>query len=236
MTVIQDILANKEDWAQKSPEEVLKSLVTVLPKQFIHANSLGLEDVVIAHMLSEIAPGFASFTLDTGRLPPESLKFLERLESRLGIRITVMFPKHEAIEDMINKHGINLFYDSIENRKLCCQVRKVEPLQRALSGFDAWVCGLRHSQSATRESLGVVECDSANGNKLKVSPLINWSLDDVKAYIKKHSLPYNPLFDQGYLSIGCAPCSRPVNDGDDERAGRWWWENADQKECGLHRK
>ena len=199
------------------------------------ANSLGAEDIVLTDLLWRYAPQVDIFTLDTGRLHPETYALLARLENRYQRQIRIQFPRGEAVETLVADQGINGFYHSIENRKSCCFVRKVEPLKRALQGFDAWVTGLRRSQSVTRTSVESIEQDSAFG-LFKINPLLDWDGADVWHYIRQHNLPYNALHDQGYPSIGCAPCTRAVAPGEHERSGRWWWEQAETRECGLHRK
>jgi thioredoxin-dependent adenylylsulfate APS reductase len=176
------------------------------------------------------------FTIDTGRLPPETYELIDRVRERYGIEVEVFCPDQNELSQMVTRYGINPFYRSISLRLLCCEVRKVNPLNRALSNLDAWITGLRRSQSQTRESLSRVELDRDHGNILKVNPLADWSDERVWEYIRAHDLPYNRLYDQGFTSIGCAPCTRAVTPGEDERAGRWWWETGMPKECGIHLK
>ncbi len=198
------------------------------------ATSLGEEDQVITDIISKVAPYIEIFTLDTGRLFQETYDLLAKNQKRYSnLRFRVYSPNTQVVEKMVQDKGINLFYESIENRKLCCHVRKVEPLQRALSYVDAWIVGLRRQQALTRANLEIFEWDEANG-KVKVNPLVDWSLEDVHKYIKENNIDVNPLHAQGFISIGCAPCTRAVKPGEDIRAGRWWWENPEQKECGLH--
>lgn len=230
----QQILNNKDSWQNLEPQALLQNVMKELGSTVIQANSLGLEDVAIMHMMHQIDPNFASFTLDTGRLNPETLQVLGRLQEKYKLNIKILFPDAGEVQSMVESKGINLFYESIENRKLCCQVRKINPMEKVLPEYQAWVCGLRKEQSVTRNALEKIDQDPSHPHMLKISPLADWSLEQVKAYVQKQGIPYNSLFDQGYKSIGCAPCSRAVQDGQDERAGRWWWENPDQKECGLH--
>lgn len=200
------------------------------------ATSLGAEDQVLTDIIAKVKPETRIFTLDTGRLPEESYDLLERTEHRYpDLNIEVYFPRPERVEPMVAEHGINLFHTSVEYRQRCCYVRKIEPLKRALAGLDGWITGMRREQSVTRETLRYVEYDETNG-LLKFNPLLNWSEAEVWDYINQHRVPYNALYDQGYRSIGCAPCSRPVPEGGDVREGRWWWENPEHKECGLHRR
>ena len=199
------------------------------------ASSFGAEDVVLIDLLMELDPRARVFTLDTGRLHSETYALAQALRDRYGLAIDVYFPRTEALEAMVRAHGVNLFYASVENRKLCCGVRKVEPLDRALEGLDAWITGLRREQAATRGRVRKVEIDADHGGILKLNPLADWSWDRVWGYIRDHAVPYNALHDEGFPSIGCAPCTRAVRPGEDLRAGRWWWEqDAAAKECGLH--
>lgn len=199
------------------------------------ANSLGAEDVVLTDIILAEGLPIEIFSLDTGRLPAETYSLIADVEKHYGTRIKVFFPESGAIEQYVREHGINAFYESVELRKACCHIRKVEPLHRALAGKKAWITGMRASQSATRADLPVRQYDEANGLE-KYNPLADWSEQDVWAYIRIHELPYNVLHDQFYPSIGCAPCSRAITIGEDIRAGRWWWEDARNKECGLHVK
>lgn len=232
---MNEILQNADRYESLSPHDILGDVMAKLGQAVVQANSLGAEDMVILHMMHDIDPGFKSFTLDTGRLNPETYEVLGRLQEKYRLDIEILFPEREAVEKMVQEKGINLFYDNIENRKRCCHVRKVEPLNRVLKKYSAWVCGLRREQSPTRSAVSVIEKDDAHGGILKINPLAYWTRDDVWNYIKKNSIPYNKLFDQGYASIGCAPCTRAIKTGEDERAGRWWWEDSSSKECGLHR-
>jgi phosphoadenosine phosphosulfate reductase len=213
--------------------EVLEYFLTHFKGKVAFASSLGAEDQVITEIMASIDPASRIFTLDTGRMFPESYDVIERTIARYKIKIGIFFPDRAAVEKMVNMEGINLFYDSIENRKLCCHIRKIDPLNRALEGLDVWISGLRRSQSVTRTEIKLVEWDE-NHKMIKVNPLINWTEEQVWDYIKLKNIPYNRLHDQGFPSIGCQPCTRAVQPGEDVRAGRWWWENELQKECGLH--
>ncbi|MBI4348500.1 MAG: phosphoadenylyl-sulfate reductase [Elusimicrobia bacterium] len=198
------------------------------------ASSFGAEDVVVIDMLMRLEPKARVFTLDTGRLPAETYGLMEAIRERYGLAIDVYFPRAEAVETMVREHGVNLFYRSIENRKRCCAVRKVDPLERGLVGLEAWITGLRREQAVTRTDLRKVEVDRAHAGIIKINPLADWTWDQVWAYIRARDVPYNALHDQGYPSIGCAPCTRAVTPGQDLRSGRWWWETPETKECGLH--
>jgi phosphoadenosine phosphosulfate reductase len=198
------------------------------------SSSLGLEDQVLTEMVCSIDKSTKIFTLDTGRLFPETYDLIHRTNQKYGIQMQVYFPDASKVEEMVSSKGINLFYNSIEDRKTCCRIRKIEPLKRAFAGLEVWICGLRRDQSVTRSEMQPIEWDESNG-LIKLNPLIDWSEDQVRAYIKERKIPYNPLHDRDYPSIGCQPCTRAVMPGEDLRAGRWWWENPDTKECGLHK-
>ncbi len=198
----------------------------------VYASSLGAEAIVLTDLIWTQVPGIDIVTIDTGRLPEETLQLLERLERRYGKRIRVYYPDAQAIQQYVNENGINGFYNSLALRQGCCAIRKVEPFNRAVAGYAAWVTGVRREQSAARASGAPIELDPRNG-LAKISPLLEWTEDEVWAYIRGHKLPYNPLHDRGYPSIGCAPCSRAIEPGQDHRAGRWWWENPESRECGL---
>ena len=214
---------------------LLRLVVERFGTQAVMASSFGAEDQVLTDMLAGIGNPVELFTLDTGRLPQETFDVMDRTQKRYGITIQVFFPDFHAVEAMVGQYGPNLFYDSIDNRKRCCHVRKVEPLTRALAGRKAWVCGLRRQQAVTRQSLEVFSWDEQFG-LIKVCPLADWTDTQVWDYIRKHDVPYNALHDAGYPSIGCGPCTRAVAPGQDVRAGRWWWEAPEHKECGLHLK
>lgn len=199
----------------------------------VFASSLGAEDMVLTDLIWRENLPIGIFSLDTGRLPAETYALLATVERHYGRRIEVIFPAAADVENYVRAHGINGFYDSIEARKACCHARKVLPLRRVLAGKGAWVTGLRAAQSTTRADLAPVARDEANG-LTKLNPLIDWEEDDVWAYLRARQVPYNALHDQGYPSIGCAPCTRAIQPGEDIRAGRWWWENPQTKECGLH--
>lgn len=198
------------------------------------STSLGAEDMVLLDLIVHGDIDIEIFSLDTGRLPPETYELLAQTEQHYGRRLKVYYPRHDLVEAYVNEHGINGFYDGIDRRKSCCHVRKVEPLKRALDGKKAWVTGLRAEQATTRVGLKPLSHDEAF-DLVKVNPLVDWTEREVWAYIHANRVPYNRLHDRGYPSIGCAPCTRAIAPGEDVRAGRWWWESADTKECGLHR-
>jgi phosphoadenosine phosphosulfate reductase len=197
-------------------------------------SSFGAEDVVLIDLLAGIEPRPRVFTLDTGRLPQETYDLIDAVRRRYGIEIEVFLPQAERVEAMVRAKGVNLFHDSIDNRRECCAVRKVEPLGRALATLGGWVTGVRRDQITTRAATPKFGDDPQHPGTWKVAPLADWSSDRVWQYIRDHDLPYNALHDRGYPSIGCAPCTRAVEPGEDERAGRWWWEQPDQRECGIH--
>ncbi|MDR2625082.1 MAG: phosphoadenylyl-sulfate reductase [Zoogloeaceae bacterium] len=197
------------------------------------ANSLGAEDMALTDMILKNALPIRIFTLDTGRLHPETCDLLADAERHYGRRFEVFYPEHTTLERFVHTYGINAFYASVAARRQCCHIRKVEPLRRALAGCKAWITGMRAQQSATRQGLAVQEFDAGHGLE-KFNPLADWSEKEVWAYIRSNDVPYNPLHDQFYPSIGCAPCTRALATGEDIRAGRWWWENPETKECGLH--
>lgn len=197
------------------------------------ANSLGAEDMVLTDLIAKHQPDIQMFSLDTGRLPQATYDLMQAVRMRYSVPLQVYFPDAEKVESLVARIGVNGFYDSVDNRKACCHVRKVEPLQRALSGKKAWITGMRREQAVTRGSLEVSSFDADHGLQ-KFNPLLEWTNADVWEYIKANDVPYNALHDQFYPSIGCAPCTRAITPGEDIRAGRWWWEDPQNKECGLH--
>jgi phosphoadenosine phosphosulfate reductase len=199
------------------------------------ANSLGAEDMVLTDLIVKAGLPIEIFSLDTGRLPAETYDLMAAVDAHYGLKLKVYFPQAEAVETLVRNHGINPFYDSVTLRKACCHARKVEPLRRALAGKRAWITGLRAQQATTRSGLPVQEYDDGNGLE-KFNPLADWSEREVWTYLKQHAVPYNALHDKFYPSIGCAPCTRAITPGEDVRAGRWWWETPESKECGLHVK
>jgi phosphoadenosine phosphosulfate reductase len=199
------------------------------------ASSFGAEDMVLLDLIARHAPDIGVFTLDTGRLPEETLALVDRARDRYGLPIDVYFPDAQRLEPFVRDHGANAFYHGIELRQACCAIRKTEPLRRALAGKRAWITGLRRGQSVTRSELALEAHDDAH-DMPKFSPLVDWSEDDVWGYLRAHGVPSNPLHERGYRSIGCAPCTRAIGPDEDVRAARWWWESPEHKECGLHRQ
>ena len=201
----------------------------------VFANSLGAEDMVLTDLIVKAGLPIEIFSLDTGRLPLETYDLMAAVQAHYGLKLKIYFPQASTVEDYVRANGINAFYESIELRKGCCYVRKVEPLKRALAGKKAWITGMRAEQAATRGNLATREYDEGNGLE-KFNPLADWSEKEVWTYIKQNAVPYNALHDKFYPSIGCAPCTRAISLGEDIRSGRWWWESPDSKECGLHVK
>ncbi len=231
----EDIEKLNQQWDKVEPETMLRHFMEIYGDRIALSSSLSAEDQALTDMMLGINPQARIFSLDTGRLFPETYALLDKTNLHYGIKIEVFCPQTEALQEMVNTQGINLFYESIEKRHFCCQVRKLEPLSRAFRTLDAWVCGLRRGQSVTRNDMRRVEWDERHG-LLKINPLIDWSEEQVWAYVREHRVPYNKLHDQGFPSIGCQPCTRAVKPGEDIRSGRWWWEDPQHRECGLHIK
>ncbi len=225
--------SRNEQLKGKSPQDVLRFFVDVFRGKIIQSSSMGAEDQVITDMLMKIDKNIPVFTLDTGRMFQETYNLIADTNKKYGIRISLYFPEKEAVEKMVREKGPNLMYESVENRKLCCRLRKTEPVKRALKDKDAWISGIRKDQSVTRFFNKICEWDETFG-ALKINPLLEWTEKQVWDYIRENNVPYNVLHDQGYPSIGCAPCTRAVQPGEPPRAGRWWWEEETKKECGLH--
>ena len=233
MTTTASAISELTTVAERGPEALLAALVERCGERLTLASSLGAEDQVLTHMLLAIEPRARIFVLDTGRLHQETYDLMARTMSRYGMRYEVLFPDAAAVQEMVSGEGPNLFYASVAGRKRCCEVRKVEPLGRALAAADAWITGLRRAQSPERGDTPLVEWDAAHA-ALKANPLAAWSDEQGWDYLRGHRVPYNVLHDRGFLSIGCAPCTRAVEPGEPARAGRWWWEQGTAKECGLH--
>ena len=217
----------------KPPEEIVRWALDTFSPDIALASSFGAEDMVLIDLLSRLSPATRLFTLDTGRLHEETYELMEQTRGRYGIVVESYFPDRQAVEKLEREKGFYSFRQSIEDRRECCHIRKVEPLRRALAGARAWITGLRRDQAVTRTDTEAVEWDEGNG-LVKVNPLVEWTNDQVWEYIRAKSVPYNLLHERNFPSIGCAPCTRAVQPGEDIRAGRWWWENPENKECGLH--
>lgn len=218
-----------------SLEEALQKIASVYGNQAAFSTSLSWEDQLITHYIFSQDLPIRVFTLDTGRLFPETYSLLSRTRERYGKTIEVFFPKYEQVEKFVGEKGPNSFYESLENRKECCHIRKVEPLNRALKDVKLWITGLRSEHSENRSALPLIEWDEQR-HLNKFNPLSSWTLEEVKTEIAKHNIPYNSLHDKGFVSIGCQPCTRAIKEGEESRAGRWWWEDNSKKECGLHVK
>jgi len=219
-----------------TPAEILRAGIEAANGPVSLACSFSLEDVAIIHIAHEAGLNLGVFALDTGRLNEETYEVADALVERYRLKIDWYFPKHDEVEKLERTEGLFSFRESLDKRHACCAIRKVEPLSRALKGLAGWVTGMRREQSVTRGNLAPIEVDTLNGGFIKINPLIDWSEEQLVAYTEEHHLPKNRLYGQGYRSIGCAPCTRSVKPGEDARAGRWWWENAEHKECGLHRR
>lgn len=223
-----------EDIDPKDAPAILGRAIDHFGNKITMATSLQLGGLVLLDMLHQIGKPVRVFSLDTGRLPEETYECAEAIRRKYGINIEWVFPKFEAVQKLETEKGLFSFKESVENRKECCGIRKVEPLSRALEGYSAWITGRRKDQSDTRKKLAIVEEDPVHPGLVKVNPLIHWTQADLWYYVEEHKVPHNRLYDEGYLSIGCACCTRPCKEGEDERSGRWWWESTEHKECGLH--
>lgn len=221
-------IEHKVEEVSRLLEDIHKNFMPV-----VFANSFGAEDMLLTDLIARYFPNIEIFTLDTGRLPEETYALIQTVRDQYHINIKAYFPEAAAVESYIAQNGPNGFYQSVELRKRCCYIRKVEPLRRALTGKRAWVTGMRREQAITRDSLSISQFDAEHAIQ-KFNPLCDWSNAEVWSYLKQHDVPYNKLHDHFYPSIGCAPCTRAITPGEDIRSGRWWWENPDSKECGLH--
>ncbi len=235
-SLANELIKEAEEIEHAEAEDVLKWALDKFAGKVALASSFGAEDMVLTDMLIKINPKARIFTLDTGRLPQETYDLMEKTIDKYHVKLEYQCPDREALEKMIDEGGPNLFYKGINERKLCCKIRKIDPLNRALSSLFAWICGLRREQSVTRVELKKVEIDDAHGGIFKINPLADWTEKQVWDYIKANDVPYNALHDKNYPSIGCGPCTRAIKTGEDVRAGRWWWESPELKECGLHCK
>ena len=233
--IFEHIKKIADEMEMKSAHNILKWAIDTYGLRIGLASSFGAEDLVLIDMMVKINKEKTKvFTLDTGRLNQETYDVIDEIRRKYGIQIIVYFPEQNEVEQMVRIKGMNLMYESVENRKLCCEIRKVHPLNRALDNLDGWITGLRREQTIMRSDIKKIEIDYSHGNIVKVNPLADWTHEMVWDYIHKNNVPYNKLHDIGYPSIGCEPCTRAVNPKEDPRSGRWWWENAAHKECGLH--
>ncbi|RQP15341.1 phosphoadenylyl-sulfate reductase [Parapedobacter defluvii] len=217
----------------KDTVQALTALADRFSGKIVFSTSFGIEDQIITHFIFSNNLPIRVFTLETGRLFPETYYVWNRTLEIYKKDIEAYFPDTHAVQQLISQKGPSSFYESVENRKECCRIRKIEPLQRALEGAECWITGIRAEQSDNRQGMSQIEWDN-NNQLLKFHPIYDWSLDEVWSFAKAHHIPYNPLHDKGFPSIGCAPCTRAVREGEDFRAGRWWWEDTSKKECGLH--
>jgi phosphoadenosine phosphosulfate reductase len=213
--------------------ELLQDICTLFPGQVVFSTSFGIEDQIVTEWIGRHHLDIRIFTLDTGRLFKETYSLWSRTLERFAVAIHAYTPDRVLLEEFVTHKGPNAFYESIDNRKQCCHIRKIEPLQRALAGYQVWITGIRAEQSPNRHDMSYVEYDEVN-QIIKIHPLFDWTYEDVRSYVKSENIPYNTLHDKGFPSIGCQPCTRAVQEGEDFRAGRWWWEDQSKKECGLH--
>jgi phosphoadenosine phosphosulfate reductase len=236
-TAKADRLDREEDFENLPAEKLVAWAFKTYHPQMALACSFQAEESVLIDMMHRLqGSDFRVFTLDTGRLNQETYDCMDVFRDRYGIQVEFFFPDADTVENMVREHGLNLFKKSVEMRKMCCGIRKIEPLQRALKPLNAWMTGLRREQAVTRNAVRKIEVDKDHGDIIKINPLVDWTQKEVWDYIREHQVPYNKLHDQGYPSIGCAPCTRMVKAGEDIRASRWWWKNPETKECGLHLK
>jgi thioredoxin-dependent adenylylsulfate APS reductase len=222
------------EFESKTAEEILRWAIGKFHPRLGLSNSLQTEDMVVQDIGWRISKQFQVFTLDTGRVHQETYDMMDRVRDQYGIKIDVLFPEAAEVQVMVNAKGVNLFYDSAENRHECCGVRKLKPLRKKLATLDAWITGLRREQWATRQDVKKIEIDAANGGIIKLNPIADWTQAMLDEYVAKHAVPKHALYAKSFTSIGCAPCTRPTKPGEDPRAGRWWWEQDGKKECGLH--
>ncbi|MDK1030747.1 MAG: phosphoadenylyl-sulfate reductase [Planctomycetia bacterium] len=234
MTDVQEVV--REAPADADAKTLLAWAVEQFGDKVALASSFNAEDMVLIDILSKVTPKPRVFAIDPGRLHEETYEVMEEVRRKYGIAIELYFPDTAKIEELERTKGLYSFRESLEDRHECCSIRKVEPLQRALAKLDAWITGLRHDQSVTRTRVAKVEIDELNGGIAKINPLVDWTADQVAQYIRENDVPYNKLNDCGYPSIGCAPCTRAIKPGEHPRAGRWWWESPEEKECGLHKR
>ncbi|MBI3934170.1 MAG: phosphoadenylyl-sulfate reductase [Acidobacteria bacterium] len=230
----QDVVRLAQQFDAQTAAEVLRWALQKFHPRIALSNSLQTEDMVVLDIACRMEPKVRVFTLDTGRLHQETYDMMDRVRDHYGVKLEVLFPDAAEVRAMVESKGLNLFYESIENRHECCGVRKVHPLQNYLKGMDAWVTGLRRDQWASRTNIQKIEIDDANGGIIKFNPIADWTQEQLDEYVKAHNVPRHALYAKGFTSIGCLPCTRATKPGENPRAGRWWWEQEGQKECGLH--
>lgn len=230
----EDVKNLNREFERSSPEDILAWASGNLGRSMALATSFQVQGMVLVDMFAKADPEARIFTLDTGRLHSHTYDVMDRTREKYNINIEVLFPDTAEVEEMVGSRGVNLFYKSVENRRLCCQVRKTNPLNGYLKTLDAWITSIRADQTEQRAESSKFEIDYLHGRMLKINPILDWTIDQVWDYVRKNDVPYNKLHDMGYPSIGCAPCTRAVEEGEDPRAGRWWWERDSDKECGIH--
>ncbi len=230
----EDVKNLNREFEQSSPEDILAWASKDLGRSVALATSFQVQGMVLVDMFAKTDPGVRIFTLDTGRLHSHTYDVMDKTREKYNINIEVLFPDTAEVEEMVTSRGVNLFYKSVENRRLCCQVRKTNPLNGYLKTLDAWITSIRADQTEQRAESSKFEIDYLHGKMLKINPILDWTADQVWNYVRKNDVPYNKLHDMGYPSIGCAPCTRAIEEGEDPRAGRWWWEQGSDKECGIH--
>ena len=231
---VLSFIASAEAEALSAQEILTWGIKNFAPSIALSCSFGAPEGLVLLDMMHRIDPRSRVFVLDTGRLPQATYDLIDRVRERYDKPVEIVFPRAEDVEAMVRSKGVNLFYESVENRQLCCRIRKVEPLRRTLSDLDAWVAGLRRDQNVTRTQTPKLEIDAVHGGIVKLNPIADWTHDDVMGYVRAHEIPTNRLNAQGYPSVGCDPCSRAIAPGEDLRAGRWWWEDPETRECGIH--
>jgi len=230
----EDIKSLNREFETSSPQDILAWASQNLGSSVALATSFQVQGMVLVDMFAKTDPEARIFTLDTGRLHSHTYDAMEKTREKYNINIEVLFPDRTEVEEMVTSHGVNLFYKSVENRRLCCQVRKTNPLNGFLKTLDAWITSIRADQTEQRADSTKFEIDYLHGKMLKINPILDWTTDEVWDYVRRNDVPYNKLHDMGYPSIGCAPCTRAIEKGEDPRAGRWWWEQGSDKECGIH--
>ena len=230
----EDVKNLNREFEQSSPEDILAWVSKDLGRSVALATSFQVQGMVLVDMFAKTDPGARIFTLDTGRLHSHTYDVMDKTREKYNINIEVLFPDTAEVEEMVTSRGVNLFYKSVDNRRLCCQVRKTNPLNGYLKTLDAWITSIRADQTEQRAESSKFEIDYLHGKMLKINPILDWTTDQVWDYVRKNDVPYNKLHDMGYPSIGCAPCTRAIEEGEDPRAGRWWWEQGSDKECGIH--
>ncbi len=230
----EDVKSLNREFERSSPQDILAWASENLDSSVALATSFQVQGMVLVDMFAKTDPEARVFTLDTGRLHSHTYDAMEKTREKYNINIEVLFPDTAEVEEMVTSHGVNLFYKSVENRRLCCQVRKTNPLNGFLKTLDAWITSIRADQTQQRADSSKFEIDYLHGKMLKINPILDWTTDEVWDYVRKNDVPYNKLHDMGYTSIGCAPCTRAIEEGEDPRAGRWWWEQDSDKECGIH--